>query len=570
MGFIIWYKVEVAEADGGGGLLGSVGSLLGLGLPLKVSNDVFSGSYILDADIELAMTSGARASTFRVTLINLPADLANTLKSKQAEGLRNKKPLQAKISLGYFEDAPALTSPDPVMIGAVMRIKSSVGENGLLRTEISGQELGGYALRTHCVSRGRKGKIVADDFLKQIASDAGVQVASGSALGLTINDFTLQADNALQALEQISRQAGSALVIRDNKIYVGPSVGAPPPAITFDPDTNIVKLDEAQETEETPEPCGRRQDGQVKAEPRTSFALTALGEPKLRVGQQVTVKGPDVPSGTLRTNQVTHRFSTSSGYTCDITVVVADPGKRAKTLTGADAIADRFRGVAESVQNGRISINVGQVTQYEPGAQKHLATLNYGQSPPDDAVTPSVDTPVDDDTQLFSKPIASPFAWQKCGLMVPVYPGMRALLAHDRGLVNDAVVAGFLWPNQPQQDRPQNQQGDYWLCLPTELGGPNNEPTGKGVNDLTDKSGLRIIQSKGLQIQVGANSLPDVGSRPTVPTDLANTIQIKHQSGTRITIDSNGAVTIDAGSKDISLTSGGVTLKLSGGSVQVS
>jgi hypothetical protein len=233
------------------------------------------------------------------------------------------------------------------------------------------------------------------------------------------------------------------------------------------------------------------------------------------------------------------------------------------------ALVRQMRDLARGTQ--RPSIDVGQVTEYEPGKEeKHLTTLNYGQSPARDAEAPSVDTPVDDAGQLHSKPIASAFAWHNCGLIVPVYPGMRGLLAHNLDRPNDAVVTGFLWSQKPRYQPPQNEPGDYWLCLPTDVASNATEPTGKGVNDLTDGSGRRVIQVKGLHILVGADALPDVGARPQVPGEVDNAIVIEHQSGTKITIGGDGALTIETSNKDISLSNGGVTLALSGTSVEVS
>src|SRR5689334_3943110 len=85
------------------------------------------------------------------------------------------------------------------------------------------------------------------------------------------------------------------------------------------------------------------------------------------------------------------------------------------------------------------AIDVGEVNGYMQG--KHLTTLNYGQTPPPDNTAPSVTARVEKNNgaALNNKPIASPFAWQKCGLIVPVYPGMRALLGHNLDLTNDAV-----------------------------------------------------------------------------------------------------------------------------------
>jgi hypothetical protein len=151
--------------------------------------------------------------------------------------------------------------------------------------------------------------------------------------------------------------------------------------------------------------------------------------------------------------------------------------------------------------------------------------------------------------------------------MVPVYPGMRALLAHNRGLVNDAVLTGFIWPENPPTRRPPNEPGDYWLALPTGLD-PDGLPQGPGANDLTDASGHRVIQAAGLRVVVGPDALPEVGTRPDPPTDASVTIE--HQSGTTITIDASGAVTISTSGSAITLTNGSVSLTVDGSAVAVS
>jgi hypothetical protein len=350
-------------------------------------------------------------------------------------------------------------------------------------------------------------------------------------------------------------------MIRDGKIFINQAVGNDETPM-LDLDTNIVSQDHVDDT------TGITDDN-TPTKVTTSLNLTTLGLPELRVGQKAKLKNPPAQNKTLRVNQLVHRFSTSTGYTCDVTLVVADQGARATGPVGVHGVVRRMRDLAESAQNQKPALDVGQVTDYEPGSdQKHLATLNYGQSPPPDVVAPSVEVQVDTSTQLHSKPIVSPFAWHKCGLIVPVYPGMRTLLAHNLGAVNDALVAGFLWSEQPTYDRPKNEQGDYWLCLPTELGGDNQQPINKGVNDLTDKSGLRVIQAKGLHIFVGNDKLPDVGERPDVPD--AQTIVIEHEKGTTITIDSDGAISIQTNQKDISLSNSNVTLQLGGdGAVSV-
>lgn len=573
MSFIIWYQVEIEEGNPAGGVVSRAASLLGLGLPVKVSNSVFSGALILDADITVTMTSGDAADSFEMTLINFPVQTANRLKNKQNEGMQGfpVQPLTVKIHLGYFDAPSTTTGSRPVLEGKVTSIRSMVGDDGLARTVISGQERGGYRLRTLCIATGKPQQSSADDLVQEIARRAGVKVAEGAGLNLALQDFTLKTDNALQALRAIADLANSPLVVRDNTIYLGAAVGtgkdqAP---VAFSPDKNIVRLDELQENDIEAERCPRPGQGKPSGTTRTRLDLTVLGHPGLRVGQVATVQGVEqAPQGTLRINHLVHRFSTRAGYTCEVKLVLADSGKRARSTTGAQGVVDRVRDVLEGTQSQRPALDMGQISEYTPGSQqKHLVTLDYGQSPPVDAVAPSVETPIDGALQLHNKPVASPFAFHRCGLMVPIYPKMRALLAHNRGLVNDAIVAGFVWPENPAQDRPANEAGDYWLCLPTELDNAGL-PTGKGVNDLTDGSGRRVIQAKGFQITVGDGTLPDVGVRPALPA--AGQLVIEHQSGARITIDKDGKISIETSSKELKLSNGSVSLTLSGGTVDVS
>ena len=566
MGVVIWFKLEVAEAGPGG-------------LPLRVSNDVRSGDYILDADIRVDLVAGAAASSFTAALANLPADVADTLKSKHRAGGKTR-PLQVTISLGYFDD-PA-TQATPVLQGVITSIRTRVNNDGLLETELRGSELAGYWLLNTTMQVALPGKQPLDKWVQQVADKVN-QEASGQAKVTVpagpqlpeVSDFTLRNGSGLDALRTIAQTAQAPLVIADGGILIGQTVGARGRAV-FSAQDNIVSLDRLQEDpEDQPPPAPPGDGGGATATgsagaARTSVDLVVLGDPAIRAGQAaelVPADPKDAIPGPLRVERTRHAFNTHRGYTCDVTVVAAAPGERAKRLTGAHGVVDRIRDLTETAREERPALDVGQITGYDDGTDgKHLATLRYGQSPPADAVAPSVEVAVDPEPQLHGKPIASPFAFHKCGLVVPVLPGMRALLAHNRGLVNDAVVAGFLWAEQPRLEPPKSAAGDWWLCLPTKLDG-QGMPAGKGVNDLTDKSGMRVIQAKGLRITVGDGTLPDVGERPEVPGDLAGELLIEHESGTRITVASDGAITLDANGKDMTLKSGKASITLSGGSV---
>ena len=551
MGVVIWYRLEIVSA----------------GLPVTVSNDIAAGAFTLDADIELTMAASDVADGFRAAISDLPAPAADAIKAAHAMQSATREPLRARVFLGYFDDLPSRLSGTPVMEAAVTRVVTSVGQDGTLTTTIHGQEIGGYMLRRTPVDVASTGPMPLDLLVQQIGADAGVTVAAGSALP-TVADYTVRTDNGLAALRDVARVAQAPLVVSDNTVYIGFAVGLGAP-VRLSASANIVSLDHNQRAEEEPAAALRGQDGASGVTARTSLDMTVLGDPALRVGRPALYEPPtpaDVIAGPLRTHHVRHSFSPQRGYTCDVTVVAAAPGAPTSAAgDGAHAVVERFRDLAESSQQP--AIDVGQVTSYEDGAGgKHLATLRYGQSPPPSAVAPSVDEPVADEPTMTSKPIASPFAWAKCGLVVPVYEGMRALLAHNRGSVNDAVVSGFLWSENPHHDRPESHAGDWWLCLPTAIAA--GLPTGKGANDLIDSAGLRAIEAKGLRIVVGDGNLTDVGRRPAVPA--AGEIVIEHESHTKITVAADGAVKIETDGKDVSIGNGSAGVKLSGASIELS
>lgn len=571
MGFIIWYKLEFHEEQAAGGPLAQVASNLPLGttLPLRVSNDVFSGKYILDADIELKMLGGPIADTLQIKLVNLPADVAEELKNKQSEAATKGQNLLVDIYLGYFDDDTSKVTK-PSVRGAVTSVHSKVNEEGLLETVVKGQELGAYKLRTKSNVLVSAQHVTADEILKKILENTGVTLAPTSYLSQQFENFTLSEINGLKALQKFtSDNNGNALVplvVTDNTLYVGPAVGKNEAPVHFSQDLNIVQLDQRQDNEEDDTTSEQSENDQVKSNASRTLDITVLGHPGLRVGQKIILdaKLENPPQGTLRINQLTHSFSTRRGYTCQASVVEAEAGEVVSSSNGVHRMVSNLSKMAQNVRKS--SIDVGQIEVYEPGSQqKHRVTLSYGQPLGANAATPSVDVTVDDTSHLYSKTISSPFAWHKCGLIVPAYKGMRALLAHNLDLVNDAIVTGYLWPEQPQYARPKNEEGDYWLCLPTALDG-NGQPTGKGANDLIDRQGLRTIEAKGLRILVG-NTTSDVGERPDVPDQ--QTIVIEHDSGTKITIANDGAINITTQGKDIILSNNSVTLKLGSTGVEV-
>jgi hypothetical protein len=199
-------------------------------------------------------------------------------------------------------------------------------------------------------------------------------------------------------------------------------------------------------------------------------------------------------------------------------------------------------------------------------------SLGYDTTP--DMVSPTIQATLrDKPVALNDKPIASPFAFDNCGLVVPVYPAMRSLLVHGWNEPEDAVAAGFVWTSD--MTPPQNQVGDWWLCLPTELGG-DGKPTGKAVNDLTSQAGQRVIQVKGMTITIGSGLLPDVGTRPTPGSDESLTIE-SDDNQTKVTFtkgqitltDGTATLTVGGTKGQIQMTDGTVKLTIASGQVSI-
>ncbi|WP_405975264.1 hypothetical protein OG496_47070 [Streptomyces sp. NBC_00988] len=546
MSFVIRYEVEISAPLAPGGL----------GLPLTVSNDVLASSLVLDADITVTMTEGAATDTFEVTLINLPTDVIDLIRAIQA-----RTPVEVAIRLGYFDDLSTRTGDGGLVLkGRVTKVSGSVGQDGYARTVLYGQEKAGYLLRNTLAAVGSPAGTSAQLFALEMLKDL-VPVAKGSTLPGDLSGFTVRSGSMLDALRALAERGDAPLVVRDGTVYLGAAVGAANDTapVALDPDTNIVWLDSSY---------GEDTAGELSPPLRATVDLAVLGHPLLRVGQLAKITGlSGVPDGTLRLSRVVHRFTTGGGYTTELGLIAAAAGERAQVTTGVQVVVDRWRGMVDRARDDHPAIDVGEVTEYAAGAGKHLASLHYAQVPGPGVVAPSVASPVDTGASMHEKPIASVFAFDRTGLVVPVYPGMRALLAHNRGAVNDAVLAGFLWPDNPATRRPANEAGDYWLALPTALG-DDGRPTGPGANDLTDAGGHRIIQTTGLHIVVGKDLLPEVGTRPKPPDD--DTITIEHHSGTTITVGADGAVTISTQNHPIKLTNGTVSLNLDGAAVAVS
>jgi hypothetical protein len=545
MGFVLWYALAIAAPGP-------------VPVPIAtVSNDVFGGAYVLDADIDVPMLEGAGSAPFSVRIRDLPGAVVDTLKAVHQQAAGSADPMTVSVRLGYFDD-PRRMGSDAVLEGAVTMVRTTVGADGAVVCELQGRDLAAWRLlRVANVAFSPGGHSTWSPYVGHVLAAAPGVSQRGAVIGLAPKDYALRAPTGLAALAEIARLAGIRFSVRDKAVH-WQTAGVALPGPALDAGTNIVRLDDAL-SQAQPERTGREEQNAVlQTEADASFAVTVLGEPALRPGQTVPLVLGAGPSRTLHVREATHRFSTTSGYTCELMLGENGAGAQPPPSGGAQRIAHRIVDLVEARQGGHAAIDVGTVASY----RAHQATVNVGQSPEPDTLAPSVASPVAEDVQLHDRPIASPFAWHRCGLVVPAYSGQRALLAHHRGSANDAIVHGYLWSEDPLMERPANEPGDWWLCLPTQT--VADRPVGKAVNDLTDAGGLRVIQAKGLRIAVGSDALPAVGERPEVPAGLAETMVVEGGAGTKVTIARDGKVEISTAGKAISVANGKSSLLLDG------
>jgi hypothetical protein len=576
MGVIIKYLLDFADA-------------------FKVSNDAFKGDFLIDASVRAEMLPGAAGGKFEIKLSDLPESKADVLFKK----VKNPKDARVTIKLGYMDG-----DFDTVMEGVYTDVSAAVDGDSFV-TVVKGEESGTYALRKR-FQKGFEGKVkfkeAVNKLLKEAfpetgssASATGIVAAVASLLGDDagdgkqidqtakvenvedeVEDVSLKGENLMDILNNLSRSVGAEFFVYDKKVRIGRPVTDERKVDEFDPDRNLARF----------QPLAKGLPGEegdnrlVKVLPNAAlgFKFIVTGDPLLRPAQKVFAKVEGYRKKNDADFQIlslVHNLSTTGGYTCEGKAVKPckkndDDCRRQQEALGLDnpdSIAQKLAQKTRDELTRRPAFEVGTVKQHNPGdagAAPHRTTLFFGQRFPRNETQPSVRAEVEaEEKQLFrNKPVVSPFAWHRCGLVVPVYPGMKALLGHNLNLTDDALVSGFIWSEKPAIEPPKSKDGDWWLCLPIDFGTANPLPDStKAVNDLIANNGKRVIELKGLKITIGNDKLSEIGKRPSEGAD--DELLIEHKSGTKLQIGSDGSLTIEA--KKISVK-GDVTFN---GSVEI-
>ena len=545
-GVFIKYSVEFVDAQ------------------LTVSNDVLVGDVCIDADVSIRMSRGIAGTSFEIKLYDLPEpkvqSLADTLKG-------NGKP-HLKIKLGYFD-----TQVQLVLEGVYESLESTAGDDKLLTT-VKGRETAFFACATTSYTASLTGDLTYADAVRHILSDAKFPpncVAAAPQVNdlpaTTMHNPVFRAKKILGIVEEIAERANAELLIIDGKIFLGSPIRYDDvPAAGLDRSTNLAVFQPF--TQEIPSADKLNFPDPVPAAKMTGFRFTTVGDATMRPGQKVVIKNmknyDSAANPEFRVRQLEHQFSTTTGYVCTgvATRRLAD-GAAARALDAAAerSAASAARDVKDSIRQQAFDNPVVEIVSVKSSADAYRADLYYRQPASGEETQPSINVAVtqDQDHVYAGKPIASPFAWRKCGLVTPTYPGMKALLLHNRAIAADGIVAGYIWSTQPDFAPPPNDPGDWWLCLPIDFDAaqPPADSTNT-VNDLIASNGCRVIELKGLKITVGASGLRAIGSRPT-PGD-AETCTIAHASGAVVTVK-NGEIDIDTGAgPKLTMTSSGITL----------
>lgn len=368
---------------------------------------------------------------------------------------------------------------------------------------------------------------------------------------------------------------------------------------------------------------------------RRQFKLTLKGRPDIKPGDMATF---DSPPGDLKTQpgfldsllggafagailpgmgadtitnpinlyvtSVTHALGRATGFVTTVTgVEIVDlsqpwdtasgegahaPG-RATGTTGArsDGAASAAAAIRQVVREGAEtprSVDIGEVRGFHPSGDGsteppgQTERVFRGLVDPDGRANQArrLDIRRDTPAPLEGVSYASPFAWGKCGLVLPRYPGMRVVLAHRNGRAEDPVEVGALWTSG---HGPTSQAGDYWLILPAAVDQGSRsqvadtatpaEYAGKVTNDLIDADGNRVIEVGELTLRVGSDHLGNAGKRPDRPSDQGS-VTIEHTSGqSSIVMKQDGSVTITAKNITIDAGDGTITMKADSVDVQV-
>jgi hypothetical protein len=468
-----------------------------------------------------------------------------------------------------------------------------------------------------------------------LPAPAGDAAPAEQVTGTKGDSYRAVISDIAKSLEHAFRKYGRGmLLIRDGKLLVGPR-SIPPddrPVRELSFTNGLVKSEKGEPDRHPNGTDGDEDDG--GAPTREQWKLTLKGRPDLKPGdvvsfhpaaEDVSTTTPSVlgalagsflgplvgadesalASISLYVTSVEHKLGRRAGFTTTVMgMKIADDasdawdttppqgsapaanatGARGATTSGAGDAAHAIRALSEQVaatlQEADVAEVRGTTTKGTAEPPRQTEKVWRGTAPPDGFPHGGRRLAIrrHEPSALDGVAYATPFAWGKCGLVLPRYPGTRVVLLHRNGQQADPIDVGAVWESG---HGPESNPGDWWLILPVGVAesarssiadseDPPEEPRDKATSDLIDANGNRVIHVAELTVTVGKGSLKKPGERPDRKSSNEDGITIEHRDGgASIVIDKDGKITISAkGDLELKSEQGNITLT-TGSSKQV-
>jgi hypothetical protein len=434
-----------------------------------------------------------------------------------------------------------------------------------------------------------------------------------------------------------SRKTGLGMyVIRDGKLIIGPGrkLSLAGKTIALDEGGGLVHVETSAQA--SADQASDSDDPTALPPPvHLSYSLTLKGRPDLRPGDMVSFSDPfsdglgnlvdpgaalggtSTPSGfgdalagllgasgggalaggavTMYVTGVSHKLSRTDGFVTTLVGLGVQPGHewddlptvrpgRAQDVPSPpaasthDDLAGAFHDLVRSQSPEGLALAEVRAVHASGAGEPPGQTLDVwtGQVAPDGKPHGVRRLAVDREhpQKRTGVPYATPFAWGKCGLVLPRYPGTRVRLGQAGPAADEPVDLGAIWESG---HGPDSEPGDWWLILPAAVeeakrqsladGEEPVEPAQAATNDLIAADGTRTIEVGRLTVRVQPKQLGTPGQRPAPPGDDAEQVTIEHENGSRIVIKENGDIVISS-EKDLKLASKG-TMTLEANKVEV-
>ena len=279
---------------------------------LKVSNDLFQATILLDAEVKIDMRRGSAGTQFELKLFDLPQSEV----TKIEERLKTRQPFQIKVKLGYM-DTFSSSDFQQVVDGFFKSIERKIDSNREVTT-IKGQER-----VTHLLTEAKIDFSVDENATAQTAANGVLQRASVATDAASVHlegtvGHRRLTGTAIEVLDGIAYDAGAELLVSEGKVNLGrPIADDGYQRSPFSIETNLAEF--RPFTKSLPADNDTTLPAATPAADAVGFRFIITGDPKLRPAHPIFV---DVDAEGYKTTQfrvhtLVHSMSLEGGYVCE-------------------------------------------------------------------------------------------------------------------------------------------------------------------------------------------------------------------------------------------------------------